>query len=321
VPVGEERLHPGADREGARPAAQARGARPLAARLAIEAAGRARAPPEAGPRRPASDGGLPMRHHRQLAVLALLALSACTAREDVGPSTTVTCGSASECPGGRVCNRARCVNPDAIDTTPPDLLAGSVVVSPSRVRAGQVFTVSLQVSEALEAPPQVSLGLVPPVLLDCSATSSVAYACAHTATGHENGDLGGDIAVDVRMRDLAGNDTARSSVATVTFDFAPPSPTIASVAYDPAPSNPLASVTMATAGTRVRVAVSADERLSASAPPSLQARLGAATLPFALAAGGLGDVDAVFATTVPAGQLEILFICFSFRRSGGERFR
>jgi len=220
-----------------------------------------------------------MRHPtRELAVLALLALSACTAREDVGPNTTVTCGSASDCPGGRVCNRTRCVNPDAIDTTPPDLVAGSVVVSPPRVRAGQVVTVSLQVSEALEAPPQVALGLVPPVLLDCTAISSVAYACAHTATGHENGDLGGDIAVDVRLRDLGGNDTARSSVATVTFDFAPPSPTIASVAYDPAPSNPLASVTMATAGTRVRVA--------------------------ALAAGGLGDVDAVFATTVPAGQLD-----------------
>jgi hypothetical protein len=244
-----------------------------------------------------------MRHHtRLLSVLALLALSACTAREDIGPNTTVTCGSASDCPGGRVCNRARCVNPDAIDTTPPDLVAGSVVVSPPRVRAGQAFTVSLQVTEALEAPPQVALGLVPPVLLDCTAASSVAYACAHTATGHENADLGGDLAVDVRMRDLAGNDTARSSVATVTFDFAPPSPTLASVAYDPAPSNPLASVRMATGGTRVRVAVSADERLSASAPPSLRAHAGGVTLPFALAAGGLGDVDAVFATTVPAGQ-------------------
>jgi hypothetical protein len=52
----------------------------------------------------------------------------------------------------------------------------------------------------------------------------------------------------------------------------------------------------------VRVAVSADERLSASVRPVLLGRHGTATLPFELAAGGLGEADAVFATTVQGGQ-------------------
>ncbi len=233
-------------------------------------------------------------------VLAI-ALAACTSLQEVSPDTIITCSAASECPGGMVCNRGRCANPSALDTTPPDIVPGSVAVTPAGVKAGQAVTVTLQSTEPLEAAPTVALGLIPPVTMACSATSGLAYTCSHTATGHENGDLGGDIAIDVRMRDRAGNDTARSSVATIGFDFVPPSPTIASVGYDPAPTNPLPSVRMATAGTLVRVAVSADERLSTSTPSALIGRLGGSTLAFALVPGPLGGTDAVFETTVPTG--------------------
>ena len=46
--------------------------------------------------------------------------------------------------------------------------------------------------------------------------------------------------------------TVRTTVGTVTFDFTPPSPTLASVAYFPATTNPLPSVQRAMAGTIVQ---------------------------------------------------------------------
>ena len=134
--------------------------------------------------------------------------------------------------------------------------------------------------------------------LDCSATAARAFACTHLATGHENGDVGGDIFIDVGMTDLAGNYTLRSSVGTVTFDFTPPSPTLASVAYFPAATNPLPSVQRAMAGTVVQVAVSADESFSTPPVPGLVARLGGTAFPLTFVPGGLDEKDALFETNI-----------------------
>ena len=59
-----------------------------------------------------------------VALVVGLSLSACASLEDVAPGTTVTCSSAAECPSGLVCNHGRCANPNALDTTPPDLVWG-----------------------------------------------------------------------------------------------------------------------------------------------------------------------------------------------------
>jgi hypothetical protein len=183
---------------------------------------------------------------------------------------------------------------------PPFIVDGSVALAPTRLRAGQAFTISFQASEALENLPEVTLALVPPPPVPCEETAALTYACTYTASGQEHSGLGGDVGVNVHLRDLAGNDSFQSNVRTVTFDFVPPSPTVASVVYLPAPSNLLPSVARATGGTAVRVSVSADEKLSASAVPSLVARLGSAQLSFAVVPGGLGDNDVLFATTIAA---------------------
>jgi hypothetical protein len=232
----------------------------------------------------------------------LLATVACKGAMDVPAGAQLTCGSASDCPGGLICNRGHCANPNSIDTTPPDLVAGSLVVAPARIRAGQSFTVSFQATEPLAAAPVVSLALAPPVGLDCASAGGNAWTCSHTATGSENGGAGGDLAIDVRMQDRAGNDTARSGVGLITMDFVPPVPTIAGVGYAPGPGNPLSTVKRATAGTLVQVSLSADEKLSATATPTLKGRLGPAELPFTFVARGPGDNEVSFQGTVPPLQ-------------------
>lgn len=227
-----------------------------------------------------------------------LALGACTRLGEIAAGTVVTCAGPSDCPSGLVCTHGRCQDASAIDTLPPDL-ASPVEVAPARVRAGQPFTVRFTVTEPLATTPLVSLALDPPVSVDCAPATTLAYACSYLPTGGEDAGLGGEVSLGVALRDRAGNDTARRDVATVTLDFTPPAPKIAVVAYDPPPSNPLSSARRATAGTQVRVVVSADEALSPAAPRSLVGRLGAATLAFAPSAWpGLAENDAAFVGTL-----------------------
>lgn len=236
----------------------------------------------------------PLCPRPRLLAAALLALSACTPLEGVAPGTVVSCQDARECPGGRVCNRGRCADPATIDTTPPDL-ASPVVVSPARVRAGQTFTARFDVTEPLAAAPQVTLATVPPVALDCAGETPLRWACSLTPSGVEEGGLGGELPLSVRLRDVGGNDTARADVASVTLDFLPPTPKLAIVGYEPGPTNPLSSVRRATGGTRVRVVVSADEPLATGSGSTLEGRQGDARLAFSGSADpGLSGNDAAF---------------------------
>jgi hypothetical protein len=233
------------------------------------------------------------------ALAAALALAACRPSLELPAGADVSCRSTADCPTGRVCQLDRCQDPSNLDTTPPDLV-GAVTVDPPRGRAGTTFTVRLEATEALATEPRVSLGLAPPVDLACASGGGNAYLCSYTASGGENGGSGGTAGLDVRLRDRAGNETVRGNVGVLVLDFAPPGVAVASVSYLPSPTNPLPFVSRATVGTRARVAVSSDERLSTTATPTLTAPA-APALAFALVPGSLGDTGAVFEATVPAG--------------------
>jgi len=234
------------------------------------------------------------------ALAAALALAGCSPSFDLPGAAKLTCRTTADCPAGLVCQLDRCRDPAALDTTPPDLV-GAVTVSPPRGKAGTAFTVRLTATEPLGAAPRVTLGLSTPVDLGgCAQEAGNAYACGYTASGDENGGAGGAAAVTVRLLDVAGNETVRGNVAALSLDFAPPAVSVASVSYLPAASNPLPFVARAAVGTKVRVAVSADEALSAGAAPTLAAPT-AGSLAFALVAGSLTGTGAVFEATVPAG--------------------
>jgi hypothetical protein len=236
---------------------------------------------------------------RRLALALFVATAACKNAIDVPAGAQLTCSSVADCPTGRICHQGHCADPNLFDTTPPDLVAGSVVVTPSRIRAGQSFSVTIQATEPLVAAPTMTLALSPPIPLACGGAGTT-WTCSLTATGAENGGAGGDLALDVRMADRAWNETVRSGIGVVTLDFVPPEPTVATVAYIPGPTNPLPVVQRAAAGTRVRVSVSANEKLSTTATASLVARLGGAQLAFAQLPGVPGDPDVLFEGTVPA---------------------
>jgi hypothetical protein len=157
------------------------------------------------------------------AVLALAGvLGACTRFADPVAGKVITCITTADCPGGRVCSPVnRCVEPATLGT-PPDLVGGVVEVSPSRGRAGTSFTVTLEATKDLAAPPRVILGLDPLAELSCTLLAGRRYACPYAATGAENGGHGGSVSIDVRLTDTAGNETARPGAGTLVLDFAPP---------------------------------------------------------------------------------------------------
>lgn len=165
----------------------------------------------------------PLRCSRALAlVLVALSGAGCTKFAEISAGTIITCASTADCPSGRVCNRAgHCVEAATADTTPPDF-ASSVVVSPSRLRAGQPVTITIHPDEPLEAPPRVTLGLEPLRELRCAAASATTFSCPFTPDGSENSGRDGRVWIDVRMTDASGNETVRMSAASLFLDFTPP---------------------------------------------------------------------------------------------------
>jgi hypothetical protein len=163
-----------------------------------------------------------MRATIRLAAVLLLA-TACNRLDPVPPGTVVSCGTAADCPSGRVCNRSRCILPSELGAAPDLVLVdGRLAVTPPAGRAGTAFTVTVEATKELEAPPRVILSLDSLVELPCAIAGARTYRCTYTATGAERGGLGGHVTIDVRMVDLVGQETARNGVGGFDLDFAAP---------------------------------------------------------------------------------------------------
>lgn len=186
----------------------------------------------------------------------------------------------------------------SIDSTPPSI--SNLAVTPQRIgKSGQV-TASFDVSELLPAGAlAVNLG-TRPMVCGSRQASSPHYSCTYTMTG---GELATEVekveTVLVSAMDLAGNRATDSG--SVVFDFDPPGISFATVQYSAAATNPLgAAVTKAAVGTTIRLVLSADELLDASATPAVSATNGTSSLSFTLEA--LSDRNATFSALVPAGS-------------------
>src|SRR5262245_54232843 len=98
-----------------------------------------------------------LRLQRLLASVALtFLLLHCRAVFELPKGVQLTCGPDTTCPGGLVCRESigRCVKPDASGAEPP-ALSGKATVTPSAGNAGTVFTLSFDVTKALNSPPKV----------------------------------------------------------------------------------------------------------------------------------------------------------------------
>jgi hypothetical protein len=249
-----------------------------------------------------------------LAALAAALVTACSSSVPIPDAAQLTCSGSGECPSGFLCHNGMCERIGALDTRAPNLT--SVVVSPATSwdvtagfgRAGTTFTIDLQADEPLLEPPTLTIGTVPPVVVTCAgAARGTVYRCTYQATGAENGSLGGIVKLDVWLEDLSRNETTRNRVATLALDFEAPAVAAASVAYYPDPSNPLPAVKRATAGTVVRVAVSADELLDPTAATSLSVNFGQGPVAFELVPGSLTATGAAFEALVPPSTQDGLY--------------
>ena len=162
--------------------------------------------------------------------LSLALLSACAPTFSVPSGARISCEKSADCPGDLICHANWCVPSEDVDSTPPDLAQPpAIVVAPPSAAAGRplgrqgsTFSIDLEVTEPLAAPPEVTLQLVPAVRLGCSPTGALAYRCTYLATGGENGGRGGVIAFDVHLVDAAQNEVTKPFAGALELDFASP---------------------------------------------------------------------------------------------------
>ena len=166
---------------------------------------------------------------------ALLALNmACQAKlNDIPTNAMLACGTTTECPPGYFCNGSgRCVTADKIHSSQPALDPPPTVL-PARGKAGTTFHIAITSTKGLITPPDVELeldnSLVP---AKCAGSSPTQFDCTYSATGMENGRLGGTIAFNVTLADFDGNIVPLQHVGYLVMDFV--APTLASHSVSPA---------------------------------------------------------------------------------------
>lgn len=197
------------------------------------------------------------------AIVGAALVASCSPKLDIPQGAKVTCADASQCPSGLICHSGYCMDPARVDTVPPDL-AVLPLVSPSVGKAGTAFTVTVTSTKDLLQAPALVLGLDAPVEVPCALVSGRTYSCSYTATGAENGGLGGSIAFDVRLLDTSYNEAVKRLAGALRLDFRPPDvlPGSASLVLVPAPGNPLRTLGAAGAGATLHVAFTVDEVLA-----------------------------------------------------------
>jgi hypothetical protein len=112
-----------------------------------------------------------------------------------------------------------------VDTAAPDLASAPVVTPQRPIREGGQLELKLVATEPLSQPPEVTLLFEQShVSATCTAIegSDVEYACAQNVTKEGNGGRGGAVYFDVRLVDLARNETVKRRAGSFLVDFEPP---------------------------------------------------------------------------------------------------
>ncbi len=153
----------------------------------------------------------------------LLLLAACSASVVAPTDIPIRCGARGECPAPLVCAVAaqRCVEADALDTTPPALLAPPVV-DPPLARAGVELTVQVSVDERLAEPPTLTFDAAGESrAFSLDDTDGDAFTFTYLPIGVE---AEGPLTASLHVVDEAGN-AADLPIVGPTLDFTPPAAT------------------------------------------------------------------------------------------------
>lgn len=145
--------------------------------------------------------------------------ASCQPNLSVPADALIACKQNSECPPPLICSPAgRCVGSDALDATPPEIGA----FEQSRAwRAGDVAEFRFELSEAVTSL-EVTLDVAGAGAPSCEIGPDSFAVCSYAVTGAENDGFGGIVPVRARATDRAGNNTERSRVGVLAFDFSPP---------------------------------------------------------------------------------------------------
>jgi hypothetical protein len=202
----------------------------------------------------------------------LLGASACTPNLAVPPSALLGCENSDQCPSGYTCKEAlhRCVAVGG-DETIPEIVPGTLTVSPLFARVGTTITTSFSLSERPGTEPLVRLSwggaqaTERAFVLTGSNPATRAYTFTYTAAA---GDPPGYASVVVTFVDEAANPGRGELTNIVEFDFKRPGlakdlqgTPLTTVQILPGPTNPLLVVSEATVGSVVRVAFTVSEPL------------------------------------------------------------
>ncbi len=177
-----------------------------------------------------------------LGALFSMWLCACSFSSGVdNPNAFITCKRASECPQGYACRLevGRCLRLDATDYMPPSVQ--SPVVQPARIRRDGASHITFTASEPLLETPklQVRSGAISRDL-PMEVVSQGETPQFSVLLQPEPGDVEGVYELRVDLTDASGNVLKAALVGAVTFDFTPPTATVAELT--PAPVGNLTTV-------------------------------------------------------------------------------
>ncbi len=152
-------------------------------------------------------------------------LAGCGADFALPQTAEIACGDGRGCPPGFLCKPAigRCVPTAALDQEPP-ALTGPVRIEPEVGTVGTTFSVCVDVSEPLAAPPVVHLEAGTRVATlaaaeDSGSGEALSHCFRYVSDGSE---LPGERALTVDLMDRAGNPAVGLAAGSLTLDFTPP---------------------------------------------------------------------------------------------------
>jgi len=150
----------------------------------------------------------------------IVLLHACVPSLPIPEEAHLGCRRDSDCPEGRLCDKAGvCEMAATLDRAPP--LLRSARSDRAAGREGSVFRIALEVSELLARTPALALDLDVPALA-CAADGELHFTCEFTAPGPSAGGRDGAVGFSTELVDPSGNSSPVYLPDLFVLDYRPP---------------------------------------------------------------------------------------------------
>jgi hypothetical protein len=166
---------------------------------------------------------------RFLASAALLGLAfttaGCVSDLSLPNDPKLICAADADCPNGLKCNSGHVCVPSSFVSQPAPDLQTTPAVTPAAGKSGTTFSIKVLATQPMRGGPTVTLHLTPAVIITgCNQEGDdrLTYTCQYTATGQENGSLGGVVPFDVSIENDLRVVTEKAYAGSLTLDFTAP---------------------------------------------------------------------------------------------------